>query len=157
MNYNAIISGVFTLYVDSGLARGHMNRLRDKIKQKKKLQKAGVKGFQHNVVQEFQDLINNDSQGYIAHTATRALIYIRADNPKIGLMCVIPIGIAEVSSCIIDKKIKPGYKIEKGEELGYFQFGGSTHCLVFRKDVIKKFTVKVNDDIKMGQHIANTR
>lgn len=96
----------------------------------------------------------NDSQGYIAHTATRALIYIKADDPEIGLMCVILIGMAEVSSCIIDKKIKPGYKIKKGEELGYFQFGGSTHCLVFRKGAINKFKAKVGDNIDMGQLIA---
>ena len=76
------------------------------------------------------------SQGYIAHTATRAIIYIEATDPKIGLMCVIPIGMAEVSSCILADYIKPGYPIKKGEELGYFQFGGSTHCLVFQKDVV---------------------
>lgn len=75
------------------------------------------------------------SQGYIAHTATRAIIFIRANEP-IGLMCVIFIGMAEVSSCIINDNIQPGYQIQKGEELGYFQFGGSTHCLVFREGVI---------------------
>ncbi len=76
------------------------------------------------------------SQGYIAHTATRAIIYIEATYPKIGLMCVIPIGMSEVSSCIINEKIIPGHKVKKGDELGYFQFGGSTHCLVFQKGVI---------------------
>ena len=30
---------------------------------------------------------------------------------------------------MIDSKIRPGYHVEKGDELGYFQFGGSTHCL----------------------------
>ncbi len=106
------------------------------------------------------------SQGYIAHTATRALFYIEADNSKIGLMCAIFIGMAEVSSCIIrdkdDKDIKPGDRIEKGDQLGYFQHGGSTHCLVFRKGVIENgnFTdnqnekIKINDEIKMGQRIA---
>lgn len=29
----------------------------------------------------------NDSQGYIAEVATRALIFIEADDPAIGLMC----------------------------------------------------------------------
>jgi phosphatidylserine decarboxylase len=38
----------------------------------------------------------------------------------------------EVSSCMIDPKIRPGYHVTKGGELGCFQFGGSTHCLVFR-------------------------
>jgi phosphatidylserine decarboxylase len=37
---------------------------------------------------------------------------------------------------MIDQKIQPGYHVAKGEELGYFQFGGSTHCLVFRPGAI---------------------
>ena len=31
--------------------------------------------------------------------------------------------------------------MRKGDELGHFQFGGSTHCLVFRKDVIAEFSL----------------
>ena len=96
----------------------------------------------------------NDSQGYIAHVATRAIIYIEADDPKIGLMVMMPIGMAEVSSCVLLDNIKVGYKVKKGEELGYFQYGGSTHCLIFRPGVIKEFNVQVGNDVKMGQAIA---
>ncbi|MDD2736527.1 MAG: phosphatidylserine decarboxylase family protein [Desulfuromonadaceae bacterium] len=96
----------------------------------------------------------NDSQGYIAHVATRAIIYIEADDPKIGLMVMMPIGMAEVSSCVLLDNIKAGYKVKKGEELGYFQYGGSTHCLIFRPGVIKEFNVQVGQDVKMGQAIA---
>jgi phosphatidylserine decarboxylase len=96
----------------------------------------------------------NDSQGYIAHVATRAIIYIEADDPKIGLMVMMPIGMAEVSSCVLLDQIKEGYKVKKGEELGYFQYGGSTHCLIFRPGVIKEFNVQVGKDVKMGQAIA---
>jgi phosphatidylserine decarboxylase len=35
----------------------------------------------------------------------------------------------------------PGYHVGKGEELGYFQYGGSTHCLIFRPDAIAEFTL----------------
>lgn len=31
--------------------------------------------------------------------------------------------------------------VAKVEELGYFQFGGSTHCLVFRPGVIDEFAL----------------
>jgi phosphatidylserine decarboxylase len=96
----------------------------------------------------------NDSQGYIAHVATRAIIYIEADDPKIGLMVMMPIGMAEVSSCVLLDNIKAGYKVKKGEELGYFQYGGSTYCLIFRPGVIKEFNVQVGNDVKMGQAIA---
>jgi len=92
------------------------------------------------------------SQGYIAQTAARAMILIQADDPVIGLMAVMPVGMAEVSSCVIT--VYPGQKVKKGAELGYFQFGGSTYCLIFRPGVIKEFTVKVKDVVKMGEKIA---
>lgn len=96
----------------------------------------------------------NFSQGYISHVATRAIIYIEADDPNIGLIVFMPIGMAEVSSCVMLDKIRPGYKIRKGEELGYFQYGGSSYCLIFRPGVIKEFLVQEGKDVKMGQAIA---
>jgi phosphatidylserine decarboxylase len=81
----------------------------------------------------------NNSQGYITQVAARTIIFIESDNPTIGLMCFMAVGMAEVSSCIITVNV--GDTVKKGEELGYFQFGGSTHCLVFRKDVIEQFVV----------------
>ncbi|MCB0712600.1 MAG: phosphatidylserine decarboxylase family protein [Ignavibacteriae bacterium] len=79
----------------------------------------------------------NNSQAFLTSVATRALIFIEADNPKIGLMCVMPVGMAEVSSCEITVKV--GDRIEKGEQLGMFHFGGSTHCLFFRPGVNLEF------------------
>lgn len=69
------------------------------------------------------------SQSYLTHVAARAIILIQADDPVIGLMAVIPVGMVEVSSCVIDPEIVPGHHVNKGDELGYFQFGGSTECL----------------------------
>ena len=79
----------------------------------------------------------NNSQPFLTSVATRALIFIEADNPKIGLMCVMPVGMAEVSSCQVTVKV--GDPIKKGEELGMFHFGGSTHCLFFRPGVELEF------------------
>jgi phosphatidylserine decarboxylase len=81
------------------------------------------------------------SQSYLAHVATRAVILIEADNPVIGLTAFVPVGMSEVSSCMIDPKIRPGYHVAKGEEIGYFQFGGSTHCLIFRPGAIAGFSL----------------
>ncbi len=75
----------------------------------------------------------NESQGYITEVATRAMIFIEADNPAIGLMCFMAVGMAEVSTC--DITVKAGQHVTKGEELGMFHFGGSTHCLIFRPEV----------------------
>ena len=82
-----------------------------------------------------------NSQSYLAHVAARAIILIEADDPVIGLMAFVPVGMSEVSSCNINSNIAPGYHVDKGEELGYFQFGGSTHCLVFRPGAIAEFTL----------------
>ena len=92
----------------------------------------------------------NNSQGYIAHTATRALIFIEATDP-IGLMCVVPIGMAEVSSCVVT--VQKGQSVKKGDQIGYFQFGGSTHCLVFRKGVITQFAASA---VPQGENGANS-
>ncbi|KUJ10166.1 phosphatidylserine decarboxylase proenzyme-like protein [Mollisia scopiformis] len=75
----------------------------------------------------------NDSQGYITAVATRALIFIQADSKDIGLMCFMAIGMAEVSTC--DTTVRVGQKVKKGDQLGMFHFGGSTHCLFFRPEV----------------------
>ena len=56
-------------------------------------------------------------------------------------MAFVPVGMLDVSSCIIDSKVTPGSHVAKGDELGYFQFGGSTYCLVFRPGVIADFSV----------------
>lgn len=82
-----------------------------------------------------------DSQAYITHVATRAIILIQADNPVIGLVAFVPVGMVEVSSCIIGPHVTSGRHVAKGDELGYFQFGGSTHCLIFRPGAIADFTL----------------
>jgi phosphatidylserine decarboxylase len=79
----------------------------------------------------------NMSQGYITQVASRALIFIEADNPDIGLLCVMFVGMAEVSSNEIT--VLEGQQVKKGEQLGMFHFGGSTHCLIFRSNVKLKF------------------
>ncbi|KAK4154324.1 hypothetical protein C8A00DRAFT_42911 [Chaetomidium leptoderma] len=73
------------------------------------------------------------AQGYLSALATRAVIFIEADNPAIGLMAFIGIGMDEVSTCEIT--VKEGQHLKKGDELGMFHFGGSSHCLLFRNGV----------------------
>ncbi|HIF9197995.1 TPA: phosphatidylserine decarboxylase family protein [Photobacterium damselae] len=83
------------------------------------------------------DSAPNNSQPFLTAVATRAVIFIESDNPKIGLMCFIAVGMAEVSSC--DITVLEGQHINKGDELGMFHFGGSTHCLIFRPEVELEF------------------
>jgi phosphatidylserine decarboxylase len=73
------------------------------------------------------------AQGYLSALAARAVIVLEADNPAIGLVGFIGIGMDEVSTC--DITVKEGQHLKKGDELGMFHFGGSSHCLVFQKGV----------------------
>ncbi|KAG5980067.1 hypothetical protein E4U55_004429 [Claviceps digitariae] len=73
------------------------------------------------------------AQGYLSALATRAIVLIEADNPLIGLIAFIGIGMDEVSSCEIT--VKEGQHLVKGADLGMFHFGGSSHCVIFRKGV----------------------
>ncbi|SEB45144.1 phosphatidylserine decarboxylase [Tenacibaculum sp. MAR_2009_124] len=79
------------------------------------------------------------SQGYEANVNTRGLVIIEHENPAIGKVAVIPIGITEISS--VEIQIKPGDYVKKGDELGWFSYGGSSMCLVFQPNAIKQFTV----------------
>ena len=89
--------------------------------------------YAQNQPEGFDPCGPRQSQAYITQVATRALIFIQADHPGIGLMCFVAVGMAEVSTC--DITVVEGQHVGKGEQLGMFHFGGSTHCLVFRPEV----------------------
>ena len=73
------------------------------------------------------------SQGYEVSVNTRGLLFIEGDG-NVGMVCVIPIGITEVSSISFTDKVKVGERVEKGQELGMFSFGGSTLVMVFEPE-----------------------
>ena len=93
--------------------------------------------FSQTVNIEYDPESPNILQGYLAHVAARGIIYIQADNEHIGLMCFVSIGMSEVSSNEIT--VKEGQRVEKGDELGMFHFGGSTYLLIFRPVVDIQF------------------
>jgi phosphatidylserine decarboxylase len=79
------------------------------------------------------------SEGYNATVNTRGLVFIESDDPQIGTVCVIPIGITEISSVQI--RVKEGDRLKKGDELGFFSYGGSSMAIVFQQSAIDHFTV----------------
>jgi len=100
------------------------------------------------------------SQGYITAVATRAVLVIDTGVIGLGLVACIFVGMGEVSSCIIS--IRRGDKISKGQEIGYFQFGGSTHCLIFQSSAHITFQVTPpftdsTPTVKLGAHLATIR
>ena len=93
------------------------------------------------------------SQQYETAVNTRGLVIIESINNKnIGMVCVIPIGITEISSITII--VKENQIVEKGQELGYFSYGGSSMVLIFQPNCIKQFTVKVEQKVQVKSQIA---
>ncbi|OBZ67911.1 Phosphatidylserine decarboxylase proenzyme 3 [Grifola frondosa] len=87
------------------------------------------------------------SQGWITLSAARALIFIQADNPDIGLVGFIGVGMAEVSTCEVT--VVDGQKVATGDELGMFRFGGSSHTLIFGPQTKVTFP----DSVVVDQHL----
>ena len=52
-----------------------------------------------------------------------------------GLVAIIPVGMSQVSSCNFTEGLSVGDKVEKGDELGYFLFGGSDIVMIFQDGV----------------------
>lgn len=69
------------------------------------------------------------------------MFILDADDPVIGLVAFVPVGMSEVSSCVIDPTVTAGRHVDKGDDLGHFQFEGSTHCLVFQPGAIDSFAL----------------
>lgn len=84
---------------------------------------------------------------------TRGIAVIETEN--IGLVGVIPVGMAQVCS-INWNDIKVGESIKKGDEMGYFLFGGSDVVLLFQQgakiEIIEK---SINKHLLVGTEIAN--
>ena len=55
-------------------------------------------------------------------------------------MCFVSIGMSEVSSNEIT--VKENDRVKKGDQLGMFHFGGSTHLLIFRPEVNIEFDTR---------------
>lgn len=82
-------------------------------------------------------------------TQARGLIILESET--LGKVAILPIGMAQVSS--VTMTAEAGAQLAKGEEFGFFQFGGSDIVMVFQKD---KFELigKVGTHYKQGQAIG---
>lgn len=97
--------------------------------------------FSELLSEGFDVSAGTESQGYEVMVNTRGLVII--ENQSIGKVAVLPVGITEISS--ITMTVRMGQNVEKGQELGYFSYGGSTLALVFQRGMIREFTAKVSD------------
>lgn len=89
---------------------------------------------------DYDPLSQTKCQSFLTAMATRKIFIIQSDNEKIGKVALVCVGMAEVSCCI--NKVNIGCRVKKGDQLGYFQFGGSSHALIFEKKANLKFKVE---------------
>ncbi len=89
-----------------------------------------------------------DDPGY-EFMQTRGLFVI--DSP-IGLVAVLPMGMAQVSSIMLTAE--EGRTLYKGEEISYFQFGGSDIVMVFQERSNVSFTAQPGVHYKVGTRLA---
>ena len=82
---------------------------------------ASVAGQHRNVLRAVE------GTGY-QFVQTRGLVVL--DSP-VGLVACLPVGMAQVSSVVITAEV--GTELHKGEEMGYFQFGGSDFVTIFER------------------------
>ena len=93
-----------------------------------------------------------DSPGY-QFIQARGLILIESE---IGLVAVLPIGMAQVSSVVLADNIKPGNWVNKGDEISKFQLGGSDIVMVFQKDAKVQLPgkEKINQKFNVRSHFG---
>lgn len=89
-----------------------------------------------------------DGLGY-QFTQDRGLIVL--DSP-LGLVAVLPIGMAQVSS--VNLTAKEGSTMSKGDEFGYFAFGGSDVVMLFEGGKIR-LDAKTGTHYKQGKKIGH--
>ncbi|KAJ3575318.1 hypothetical protein NP233_g1174 [Leucocoprinus birnbaumii] len=91
------------------------------------------------------------SQGYISHLATRMIVFIRAVSEPLGVVAFVAVGMAAASSC--EATVRVGEDVRKGDQLGMFHYGGSSFCLVFRRESGITFNENVFQSLE-GQKVV---
>ena len=91
-----------------------------------------------------------DDPGY-QFLQTRGCIVLET---KIGYMAVLPIGMAQVSIVLT---AEVGVNLRKGEEISYFQFGGSDCAIVFQAAANVRITTKLGQAVQMGEQIGTAQ
>ncbi|KAJ3182398.1 hypothetical protein HDU87_008562 [Geranomyces variabilis] len=80
-------------------------------------------------------------------------------SPVLGEVAIVAVGAMLVGSIV--QTAKPGVPIARGEEMGYFEFGGSTVLVVFEKgamkwdeDLVKRSELGMETLVKLGEKVG---
>jgi len=94
-------------------------------------------------------IIDGDTYQY---NQERGLIVI--DSPEVGLVAVLPIGMGSVSSVNLTPEVSA--RLQKGDEFGFFMFGGSDIVMLFQNKKVV-FDAEVGRKYLQGQRIGEVR
>lgn len=83
---------------------------------------------------------------------SRGLVVLHTD---IGMVAILPVGMAVVSSVILTAE--EGVTLRKGEELGYFQFGGSDVIVMFEAKPKVRLDAVVGVHYRIGVQIGKAQ
>ena len=90
----------------------------------------------------------------VFHENSREITFLKCDN--LGDVCYIEVGALMIGK-ITNKKVT---KFKRGEEKGYFEFGGSTVIMLINKEIdfnekiLENTTKDIETIVKMGQRIG---
>jgi len=68
---------------------------------------------------------------YLVQVNARGLILFKTK--EYGYVCCIPLGMSEVSTIVFNEKMAAKKQVTKGQEMGMFQYGGSSFVMIFQK------------------------
>lgn len=83
---------------------------------------------------------------------TRGCVILQT--PDFGLVALLPIGMMPVTSINWTQDVKVGAQVCKGQELGWFLFGGSDFVLLFQKGIQFTLTPEVFSHQLMGEELG---
>ncbi|MCT0225397.1 phosphatidylserine decarboxylase [Synechococcus sp. CS-1328] len=92
-------------------------------------------------------VINNDL-GFVFNQE-RGIVVLES---PLGLVAVIPVGMGVVSS--VNFTAQAGARLVKGEELGYFAFGGSDVVMLFEARAAVGFQLRPGEQVLQGSPVA---
>lgn len=93
---------------------------------------------------------SNDMGFQMVETRSCAII----ETEEHGLVAMLPVGMSQICSCNWLPSLQVGNRLEQGQEMGYFLFGGSDIILIFQRGVDVEL-LHHGDHLLMGEAYAN--
>lgn len=91
----------------------------------------------------------NDIGFQMVETRSCAII----ETPEYGLVAMIPVGMSQICSVNWIPSLHIGQILKRGDEMGYFMFGGSDIVMLFQRDVNVEIVYE-KDQLLMGEAYA---